>query len=274
MREYRPIGVTLIAVFFIIAGVLGTISALGVLFIPLPAPFGNWLIPIGLLGILFGVLHIAVGWGLLEVRDWARIAALLFSALGLVLNLLGGFSLLFGFSLEPFGRLSFPGIGVGCLVVAAICGWIIWYLMKSDVEAIFLKVYPQPLTPPEPTPPPVQLPTARAAPRIEPTRLVEERPPAMAWLVVKSGARVGQQFGLIKGINTIGRDGSRCDIVLEDGAVSAEHARIRFENGQFVIYDLASLNGTFVNNRRVHRQILMDGDVIRLGNTTLVFKKV
>lgn len=121
-------------------------------------------------------------------------------------------------------------------------------------------------------PPPPSAPSP--TPRIEPTRRVEERAPAMAWLVIKSGPRPGQQFGLTRGRNTIGRDGTRCDIVLDDRAVSAEHARINFENGQFVIYDLASLNGTFVNRQRVQRQLLMDGDLVRLGNTTLVFKKV
>ena len=96
----------------------------------------------------------------------------------------------------------------------------------------------------------------------------------MAWLVVKSGARAGKQFGLGRGRNTIGRDGSRCDIVLDDGAVSAQHAQVNFENGQFAIYDLASLNGTFVNQQKVQRQLLMDDDMVRIGNTTFVFKKV
>ena len=96
----------------------------------------------------------------------------------------------------------------------------------------------------------------------------------MAWLAVKSGPRAGKQFGLTMGRSTIGRDATRCDIVLDDGAVSAEHAAVIFQNGQFVIHDLASLNGTFVNNMRVQRQSLLDGDVIRVGNTTFVYKKV
>jgi len=117
-------------------------------------------------------------------------------------------------------------------------------------------------------------PAPPSIPKVKPTRRVQEQPLAMAWLVVSSGPRTGQQFGLIKGRNTIGRDGTRCDIVLDDMTVSAEHARIVFEHGQFVIYDLASLNGTFVNQQRVQRQLLMDGDSIRLGNTVLIFKKV
>ena len=276
MRDFRPTGVSLIAVLYFIGGGLSILSALSVLFTPLPAPFSNWTTAIGLLGVVFGLLYTAIGWGLWELRDWGRIGTLVLSALGLVLNLVGGVYFLLGFSVEPYGRVSFPGVGVGSLVLAAIYGWVIWYLMQPEVEAVFvqpeeryrprLKTTERAAPPPPSAPPPT--------PRIEPTRRVEERAPAMAWLVIKSGSRPGQQFGLTRGRNTIGRDGTRCDIVLDDGAVSAEHARINFENGQFVIYDLASLNGTFVNRQRVQRQLLMDGDLIRLGNTTLVFKKV
>jgi pSer/pThr/pTyr-binding forkhead associated (FHA) protein len=93
-----------------------------------------------------------------------------------------------------------------------------------------------------------------------------------AWLVLKTGGQAGRQLSLKRGNNTIGRS-HECDVVVEEGTVSGEHARIRFENGQFVIYDLASLNGTFVNGRRTQRQLLMDNDEIRLGQLRLVFKK-
>ena len=101
------------------------------------------------------------------------------------------------------------------------------------------------------------------------------RPPAPeGWLVLRSGPRTGQQFGLKRGRNTVGRDSSRADIVLEGETVSGEHAHVQFEQGQFYVYDLASTNGTFVNNRRIQRQMLMDGDVVRFGSTQLVFKRV
>ena len=51
------------------------------------------------------------------------------------------------------------------------------------------------------------------------------------------------------------------DIVLnEDVAVSSEHCRIRPEDGKFVLHDLKSTNGTFVNDRKVTRQPLTEGD--------------
>jgi hypothetical protein len=61
------------------------------------------------------------------------------------------------------------------------------------------------------------------------------------------------------------------DIVLEDDAVSGQHARIRVEEGVFVVHDLQSTNGTFVNERRVARHELQNGDVVRLGETLLEF---
>jgi FHA domain-containing protein/von Willebrand factor type A domain-containing protein len=63
------------------------------------------------------------------------------------------------------------------------------------------------------------------------------------------------------------------DIVLnEDVAVSSEHCRIRPEEGRFVLHDLKSTNGTFVNDRRVSRQPLTEGDTIQVGETYLQFR--
>jgi hypothetical protein len=118
--------------------------------------------------------------------------------------------------------------------------------------------------------------SAAPAPRPRPTertRFVGEQAPPAAWLVPKAGSRAGQQMGLARGSNLIGR-GHKSNLVMEDPSVSGEHARIQYENGQFVIYDLASLNGTFVNGQRAQKQLLMDGDEIKLGETVLVFKKV
>ncbi len=62
------------------------------------------------------------------------------------------------------------------------------------------------------------------------------------------------------------------DIALEDEAISAQHLRIRPEEGRFVVHDLGSTNGTKVNDRRVSKHVLQDGDVIRVGDTSLRFK--
>ena len=105
-------------------------------------------------------------------------------------------------------------------------------------------------------------------------QLVNESAPTVAWLVVRQGAHVNQQLQLRAGSNTIGRDGQRSELMVDDPSVSGEHARIRYENGAFVLYDLASTNGTLVNGQRVDKQRLVDGDQVRLGRLECVFKMI
>lgn len=81
------------------------------------------------------------------------------------------------------------------------------------------------------------------------------------------------QYQLRKPVSVIGRD-PRSDIPLPgDMQVSKMHAEIRREGAYFIIYDLNSTNGTFVNGRRVNRQVLKDGDEIRVGRTKLTFQR-
>jgi len=105
------------------------------------------------------------------------------------------------------------------------------------------------------------------------TEFLGAQAPALAWLAVKSGERAGQQQWGLQAVTNIGRDGATCQVVFQDSAVSKQHARINLEGGQFVIYDLASTNGTFVNNRRIQKQLLYDNDVIGIGHNQLVFKR-
>ncbi|NTV63386.1 MAG: FHA domain-containing protein, partial [Oscillochloris sp.] len=68
---------------------------------------------------------------------------------------------------------------------------------------------------------------------------------------------------------------SCADVVLDDSKVSSTHARVRFEQGKYVLYDLGSTNKTFVNGQPVTAQPLKDGDQISLGpNVQLIFKIV
>jgi hypothetical protein len=65
---------------------------------------------------------------------------------------------------------------------------------------------------------------------------------------------------------TIGREG--CDIVLSDSEVSRRHAMVRREGDVFVIEDLGSTNGTFVNGERITApRRLTEGDEVRFGDT-------
>ena len=55
--------------------------------------------------------------------------------------------------------------------------------------------------------------------------------------------------------------------------MSRHHAELRVENGQVVLVDLGSTNGTFVNGQPVRRVALSDGTQVTLGRTTLVFRQ-
>jgi pSer/pThr/pTyr-binding forkhead associated (FHA) protein len=65
---------------------------------------------------------------------------------------------------------------------------------------------------------------------------------------------------------TVGRDPGN-DIILRDPKVSRHHAEIVFERGFFVMHDLSSANGTYVNGKRVRVAPLTHGARVRMGNT-------
>lgn len=75
---------------------------------------------------------------------------------------------------------------------------------------------------------------------------------------------------LARGVVNIGRRRDN-NLVLDDMRVSRHHCQLRFRFGEFVLYDLGSRGGTFVNNRRVTECVLRPGDVISLAGVPLVF---
>jgi hypothetical protein len=88
------------------------------------------------------------------------------------------------------------------------------------------------------------------------------------WLTVRGAA----PFEIREGVDvTIGR-GQGCDLCLYSSMLSREHARIRWENGRPVLFDLESLNGTFLGLDKISRHTLRDGDLIRLGDITVQFR--
>jgi hypothetical protein len=91
-------------------------------------------------------------------------------------------------------------------------------------------------------------------------------------LVVRKGPNLGQAFSLNRAFPvSIGRSRVN-EILVDDTAVSAQHARIIPENGKHVLYDLGSTNGTFLNERKVAKAILKEGDTIKVGETQFQFK--
>jgi predicted component of type VI protein secretion system len=93
-------------------------------------------------------------------------------------------------------------------------------------------------------------------------------------LVMIEGPRPGWTFSLDKQILILGRD-PRNDIAIDHPQVSRRHARITLQEDVWVIEDLESMNGTFVNGRRlVERHTLAKGDAIGLSEAvTLVYRK-
>ena len=84
--------------------------------------------------------------------------------------------------------------------------------------------------------------------------------------IYPTGPVMGKRYELSteKGL-VIGR-GVDCSIVIEDHSVSRKHARIELTSEGFVAEDLGSTNGTLVNNQPITRQVLQDGDYLRIGN--------
>jgi pSer/pThr/pTyr-binding forkhead associated (FHA) protein len=89
-------------------------------------------------------------------------------------------------------------------------------------------------------------------------------------LVVRSGGgRAGETFHP-EGETTIGRSPD-CGIFLDDVTVSRKHAVLVERNGSFFVEDQGSLNGTFVNRKRVESAELEDGDELQIGKYRLTF---
>ncbi|HZQ88721.1 MAG TPA: FHA domain-containing protein [Gaiellaceae bacterium] len=90
-------------------------------------------------------------------------------------------------------------------------------------------------------------------------------------LVVRSGGgRAGETFTPEGERTTIGRSPD-CAIFLDDVTVSRRHSVLVERDGRWFVEDLGSLNGTFVNRRRVESAELSDGDELQIGKYRLTF---
>ena len=92
----------------------------------------------------------------------------------------------------------------------------------------------------------------------------------MPEIVVKFNETIIERVVTEKKRISIGRTKDN-DIVLENRGVSSKHAQIEFNGEGAVILDNESLNGTFINNRRVSEELLRDNDTITIGKYALVY---
>lgn len=100
-----------------------------------------------------------------------------------------------------------------------------------------------------------------------------KRKECVGWVVALNGNHRGEDFRLVPGKNVMGT-AADCDIVITDPYLSNQHATVRYEDGEFVLVDLDSTNGTYVNDKRISRMELIDNDKIRLGRTEMKFKSL
>ena len=98
----------------------------------------------------------------------------------------------------------------------------------------------------------------------------EALPAGTALLLVKRGPNAGSRFLLDSDLTTVGRHPGS-DIFLDDVTVSRRHAEFYRHGAGFVVRDVGSLNGTYVNRERIEETALNDGDEVQVGKFRLTF---
>ena len=136
----------------------------------------------------------------------------------------------------------------------------------GTIAPVALREADQPIAP-RPVPSP-EAPASRPAPPAE----SPVASAAVGWLVVKSGATKGKRYDLTVGEIRIGRSES-CQIrIMDDDAVSREHAMIRVLPQECKFCDLGSRNGTYLNSDKVDApRRLQEGDILRIGAVEMLF---
>jgi pSer/pThr/pTyr-binding forkhead associated (FHA) protein len=99
---------------------------------------------------------------------------------------------------------------------------------------------------------------------------VEALPAGSALLVVQRGPNTGARFLLDAERTTAGRR-PESDIFLDDVTVSRKHAEFLRRDRNFVVRDVGSLNGTYVQRDRIDEAVLRSGDEVQIGKYRLVF---
>lgn len=325
LARTRPLGVTLVALIFLIEAILalglaaylllgaGNGLGLGALFdrLRLPAALTSLLalpplLTAGLAGLLFR--------GLWAQREWARLGGMVIAFLFL-LAALAGLAFVFAFDAAVVSNLAALLVLLALTTAALTALWRTRTEMDDeDAVAPVLPPAPAPepalplppapayverlpdAAPPPPLrpqisaasapglvpPPPRRMPNPIAVPADNAATIASRpaSPPptstqqlaAAARLTVRQGQQLGREIALPAHKPVVlGRDPFRVDALIDDPAVSGYHARIHHTPDGFLIEDLGSTNGTFVNDQPVRQPLLAGGDEVRLGATTFLF---
>lgn len=105
------------------------------------------------------------------------------------------------------------------------------------------------------------------------TELADPVRPTLGMLWVKEGKRIGKFYPLRDG-TVVGRKYNKeGDLILDEPKVSSMHAKFKMEDGLFVVWDLGSTNGTYVNGHKIREAtILEENDLVQIGDTVFVVK--
>ena len=146
---------------------------------------------------------------------------------------------------------------------------------EADATAREVAPEPPPLPPPPPPPTPEPPPPPPPAPEPQPAPAAEGGGPTLSSakpeLVATLTADDGTMHPLLEETSTIGRTPAN-NVALRDVSVSARHARVVRSAEGFLIEDVGSRNGTFVNSEKLsEKRLLADGDLVRLGKIILTF---
>lgn len=98
----------------------------------------------------------------------------------------------------------------------------------------------------------------------------QNHPNELGSFIVLNGQAAGRRLGLGGSGIRIGRESRYCEIVFSDPKISRLHAEIVSFEGRTLLIDRNSSNGTFVNDERVERRFLRDGDIIYFGGRNAV----
>jgi S1-C subfamily serine protease len=105
---------------------------------------------------------------------------------------------------------------------------------------------------------------------VSPSSVPPGRPLMLGKFTILNGTRAGERLGLGGSGIRIGRESTICEIVLENPKVSRLHAEVVSMDGKVLLIDRNSSNGTYVNDQKIDKRFLKDGDIIYFGGRNAV----